>query len=996
MNENQGPSGQQSTYSARWGRLTYISAIRNISAQLILSENPGTAISATDFLVQRRFGTTGSYTWITDTAWTFNQPASSTRTVIIARSSTAPTNGTYRFVLRANAFGTGKPAADVVSGTEDITTGATVPVVGWTEITDAITGASTINGSWSRALTRTSFTASDITVSAGTISNFTFASNNQDFSFTLTPPTNSGGIITITIAANSVTPANTAPQSTVIPYRTIPNSPYDTITSPAWPGTGPDPGPPAPDPTVANRLYFHLYDTFYTGPGNYNHLDSSLGNITLSDVYDPASTIVPDQSLHVGLISLADNTDTFRNPDEVITSGLFTISAGTIVSQSNDEGGDGEYGLSFRPPTNSVGLIEIRYINRASGYVFYYPYDTRNRPTITVDAPTSNFDDRTISWRISWIPTTITGIDFADIINRVPSDATVSVTGSGASRTITLGGFDIDDSGIASFSIRENAFDWDSLPSGYGNNRQVDVTGAYNFEDESMAGPSVIDWDIPTGVQTGNFNVVMQFSENIDLRTTSQTATSRLDNRASQSNADLHIGGTGATGVFFNTITSVGGSRTNFTVPIRLPANSNGVINLVLDRNAVARPGTTILGPITSQTSPSIEYDTRTAPPTPIDGPSVDFDLPDGIQTGTTFDIDADFKDKDDNATFVTGLLASDLTLTGITGATAIVLSQQYNLTLTASSGATLPSRLTPANITINQTNFSGVVVPGTVTRQGTTAVYNLFLNRAVNVGTFATSDITLNNLPNISVSSIDAHSTSYTIRVRPPTNSEGTLSVILERNSVTDGNNRVGPVVSQNSGSVGFNTKTEVVSIVAEAPIGTRVARIPNTPTSTHFRITFNRVLPTDTFDNTDFSAVLSAGVALIGNPRRGTTTTQWFLPVAFPKTQAGSAYIVVNEDAGSTNLTAFQSDIYEYGIEPEDEFEAGPSIVDWIIPQGIQTGNFNVEIVISDDIQLRTATETGLERLDNRASASNEDLSIVGTGAQGVAFGEITAKTS
>ena len=82
------------------------------------------------------------------------------------------------------------------------------PVVTWLTVpTTQQTGPFAITGRWSRTVTN--FTISDINVNVGTVDSFSYVSSTRDFGFRVTPPTSSSGTITITIPANSVTPANT-------------------------------------------------------------------------------------------------------------------------------------------------------------------------------------------------------------------------------------------------------------------------------------------------------------------------------------------------------------------------------------------------------------------------------------------------------------------------------------------------------------------------------------------------------------------------------------------------------------------------------------------------------------------------------------------------------------------------------------------------------------------------------------------------------------------
>ena len=91
------------------------------------------------------------------------------------------------------------------------------PSVIWTVPTNTQITAFTVSGLWSISVGST-FTESDVSVSAGTVSGFTYSQSTRIFSFTLTPPTTGCGTIIISIAATAVTPNSSATQSTSVDY----------------------------------------------------------------------------------------------------------------------------------------------------------------------------------------------------------------------------------------------------------------------------------------------------------------------------------------------------------------------------------------------------------------------------------------------------------------------------------------------------------------------------------------------------------------------------------------------------------------------------------------------------------------------------------------------------------------------------------------------------------------------------------------------------------
>ena len=648
---------------------------------------------------------------------------------------------------------------------------------------------------------------------------------------------------------------------------------------------------------------------------------------------DAFGTGKPAADVPSGIITLYTRHTITATPDDTVTSGTYRF----VLKE--DAFGTDRPNINIPSPSIMIGAIQ--------------------RVTAMIEAGIIDVNDLSIYWPITLSNANLTDFTEADIINRVPATVMPVLSGSGVNRVLTFFGFNADDVGNSSFSIRANAFAASSLPVNTLNNFQIDSgTTAYDFPEALMGAPSVTQWIIPSGVQNSNFNIEMVFPEDIDLRTSSQTGVGRLDNRASASNADLTITGTGATGVSFNTITAStmsGLARRRFVVPIVLPTNGAGVFTLTLARHAIQKPGTTTNGPIETQNSPPIEYATGTAIPEE-EGPSAEFTVPTAVQTGTTFDINANF-----TPDHVRGLTASDLTLTGTSGGSLIVMSEQFRLGLCASSGATLPSSLSPSNVTINQTKHSGIVAQGTITRQGSSDYYNLVLNRAIDVSTLLTGDITLSGLTNISVGAITAEDNIYRIRVTLPTNSQGTISLILDKNSVENFNGVEGPSIEQNTPSVPFNTRTEVLSIVPQRPRGTDIAELQNG--ANFWLIVFNRTLPANTFTaanrNTDFSAITSVGSATVGTPERLTTTTNWIVPVTYPSAGFGNTYFQLNSNAGSLSICEHRSDTYQFGSITIPEVEIGPS-AEFTIPSGIQTGTtFDINADFTAHVRGLTASD-------------------------------------
>ena len=99
--------------TATWGSVsTPDTTDRSATSTLTFSRNPGTGFSITvDIRIQKRSGTSPTFAWTTEveTNWGFSVDGSQTITSIPIKATPSPSvdEGTYRFLLVANALGTG-------------------------------------------------------------------------------------------------------------------------------------------------------------------------------------------------------------------------------------------------------------------------------------------------------------------------------------------------------------------------------------------------------------------------------------------------------------------------------------------------------------------------------------------------------------------------------------------------------------------------------------------------------------------------------------------------------------------------------------------------------------------------------------------------------------------------------------------------------------------------------------------------------------------------
>lgn len=201
----QGPSGQQSGPTVAWQGIDGIKtgpfAIRIIWSQSI------TRFGSSDISVSA--GTIGNLKGVRDTnnttfSATVTPPSSGsgTITITIRANGVVPTNTeqsvTYEYDNRSIA------TFSILTGTQRDTF--------------------TLSGSWDRNVS--GFEESDVTLSTGTIANF---SPGRNFSFDIIPPAESSGSILVTIPADRVSPGNAEASITILYDTTIPEYAYQNL-----------------------------------------------------------------------------------------------------------------------------------------------------------------------------------------------------------------------------------------------------------------------------------------------------------------------------------------------------------------------------------------------------------------------------------------------------------------------------------------------------------------------------------------------------------------------------------------------------------------------------------------------------------------------------------------------------------------------------------------------------------------------------------------------
>ena len=311
----------------------------------------------------------------------------------------------------------------------------------------------------------------------------------------------------------------------------------------------------------------------------------------------------------------------------------------------------------------------------------------------------------------------------------------------------------------------------------------------------------------PAGTQYANtFTVPITFSKSVTGFTTVPNLTG---------NADLTVKTTRTSGTG-NATVSLSGSGASYTATITSPTAAKGTITLEIGADSVTDGTRT--GPASKATSSAISFDTTVT--------TVSFNEPAGTQYGNTFDVPITFSKS------VTGFTASDLTLTSSTGTASVSLSgsgTSYTATVTSPTAAkgtitlevakdavTDGTRTGPASkATSSAINFDTTVATVSFNEPAGTQYGNTFdvpITFSKSVTGFATSDLTLTSSTGTASVSLSGSGTSYTATVTSPTAAQGTITLEVAKDAVTDGT-RTAPASKATSSAISFDTTVATVS---------------------------------------------------------------------------------------------------------------------------------------------------------------------------------------
>ena len=342
-------------------------------------------------------------------------------------------------------------------------------------------------------------------------------------------------------------------------------------------------------------------------------------------------------------------------------------------------------------------------------------------------------------------------------------------------------------------------------------------------------------------------------------------------------------------------------------------------------------------------------YGYSTVDVTPSNAAYVRFDLPDGIQTGTTYNVDCTFR-RGASTIEVIGFTnaATDIVTEGISGVTQIITTRGWELTLPASV-----TNLQRSQIAVTGQTVSSVRRVGT---EGTDAQrWVITLTGGTTGGfleTLATSAVTISGQGSVTrPTSIRSRAGTYRLVITPPQDENGTLNTVIRQGAVQVASDSTpSPAIDTNSGSVGFDTRTPV---------------------------TFTLGDPEDTSGNT-LSEPLDEGTFFIDitSDKQASSFAQRDVVVSnacwnsFDVVTSGMAWrIGLSPNAvgrGQIGVSISSGAVSEgnHTVSRNYEFVREAPSPQWTLPDGIQTRLFPIGIVFSNGIG--TTLVTGLTDSD------------------------------
>ena len=177
------------------------------------------------------------------------------------------------------------------------------------------------------------------------------------------------------------------------------------------------------------------------------------------------------------------------------------------------------------------------------------------------------------------------------------------------------------------------------------------------------------------------------------------------------------------------------------------------------------------------------------------ESPSPIWTLPTGIQM-SPFNIPITFS-TGAGTTGVSQFNSNDLTVTGVSGATVELRSSMWQFRLNGDIDS-----IAASNVDVMGSTVTAATASGTGNR-----VINITISTAIEtLGTITLTGLQSSSSP-VTRTASQIIRRNYIAHVIPPANTEGTLNVVMQRNAVTSDQGVAGPLTSENSGSIGFDT---------------------------------------------------------------------------------------------------------------------------------------------------------------------------------------------
>ncbi len=498
------------------------------------------------------------------------------------------------------------------------------------------------------------------------------------------------------------------------------------------------------------------------------------------------------------------------------------------------------------------------------------------RPTVSISVP-SGVQNGVFTVTITFSEL-VTGFVAGDI-TLTGATATATLTGSGITYTAT-----ITPTSTGSLTIQVPA------------DVAQDTAGNYNTASQAhtvQVDPTqpTVSISVPSGVQTGEFMVTVEFSEAVN---------GFVQN-------ELTFTTTGTAGATITNWTGQDGD-TAYTATI-LPS---GTGNLVF--NVAANVATDTAGnPNTAATQQTVAVNL----PADTTRPTVSISVPSGVQNGV-FTVTITFSES------VTGFSAGDITLTGVTATATLTGSgTTYTATITSTSTGTLTIQV-PANgaqdaagnyNTASQTHTVQVdptrpTVSISVPSGEQTGEFDVTITFSESVTGFVAGDITLTGVT--ATATLTGSGTTYTATITPT--STGTLTIQVPANGAQDAAGNYNTASQTHTVQVDPTQPTVSISVPSGEQTGEFDVTITFSESVTGFAagdITLTGVTATATLTGSG-----TAYTATITPTTQGNLTIQ--VPDGVAQDEAGNRNIASEAYTVPVNPTAPGDPIAEDGPEP------------------------------------------------------------------------------